>query len=49
MGDVIAHRGPDGEGQHADGPVGLGNRRLAIIDPTPAGDMPMASRRRPLL
>jgi asparagine synthase (glutamine-hydrolysing) len=43
MGDVIAHRGPDGEGQHADGPVGLVNRRLAIIDPTPAGAMPMAS------
>jgi asparagine synthase (glutamine-hydrolysing) len=43
MGDVIAHRGPDGEGQHADGPVGLVNRRLAIIDPTPAGAMPMVS------
>jgi asparagine synthase (glutamine-hydrolysing) len=43
MGDVIAHRGPDGEGQHADGPVGFVNRRLAIIDPTPAGAMPMAS------
>jgi asparagine synthase (glutamine-hydrolysing) len=44
MGDVIAHRGPDDEGQFADGPVGLANRRLAIIDPTPAGHMPMASR-----
>jgi asparagine synthase (glutamine-hydrolysing) len=43
MGDVIAHRGPDGEGVHADGPAGLVNRRLAIIDPTPAGAMPMAS------
>jgi asparagine synthase (glutamine-hydrolysing) len=43
MGDVIAHRGPDGEGQHTDGPVGLVNRRLAIIDPTPAGAMPMVS------
>src|SRR3954453_5836078 len=43
MGDVIAHRGPDGEGVHADGPVGLVTRRLAIIDPTPAGAMPMAS------
>jgi asparagine synthase (glutamine-hydrolysing) len=43
MGDVIAHRGPDGEGQHASGPVGLVNRRLAIIDPSPAGAMPMAS------
>ncbi len=43
MGDVIAHRGPDGEGHYTDGPVGLVNRRLAIIDPTPAGAMPMAS------
>jgi asparagine synthase (glutamine-hydrolysing) len=43
MSDVIAHRGPDGEGQYADGPVGLANRRLAIIDPQPSGDMPMVS------
>ena len=43
MSDVVAHRGPDGEGQFADGPVGLANRRLAIIDPHPEGDMPMAS------
>lgn len=43
MTDVVAHRGPDGEGQFADGPVGLANRRLAIIDPHPEGDMPMAS------
>jgi len=41
MSDVIAHRGPDGEGQYADGPVGLANRRLAIIDPRPEGDQPM--------
>jgi asparagine synthase (glutamine-hydrolysing) len=41
MTDVIAHRGPDGEGQYADGPVGLGNRRLAIIDPRPDGNQPM--------
>jgi asparagine synthase (glutamine-hydrolysing) len=43
MGDVIAHRGPDGEGQYVDGPVGLANRRLAIIDLRPEGDMPMTS------
>jgi len=41
MSDLIAHRGPDGEGQYADGPVGLANRRLAIIDPRPEGDQPM--------
>lgn len=32
MMDVIAHRGPDGEGKYLSGPVGLGHRRLAIID-----------------
>ena len=29
----LAHRGPDGEGQHFEAHVGLGMRRLAIIDP----------------
>jgi asparagine synthase (glutamine-hydrolysing) len=43
MGDVIAHRGPDDSGEFVDGPVGLANRRLAIIDPSPRGHMPMAS------
>ena len=43
MSDVIAHRGPDGEGQFAEGPVGLANRRLAIIDPVPESNMPMTS------
>jgi asparagine synthase (glutamine-hydrolysing) len=41
MGDVIAHRGPDGAGEWSDGPAGLVNRRLAVMDPTPRGDMPM--------
>ena len=43
MSKVIAHRGPDDEGHFVDGPVGLANRRLAIIDPSPAGHMPMVS------
>src|SRR5881296_2973299 len=30
--DVLRHRGPDGEGLWSEGPVGLGFRRLAIID-----------------
>ncbi len=43
MTDVIAHRGPDGDGFYTDGPVGLGHRRLAIIDLSPAGRQPMAN------
>jgi asparagine synthase (glutamine-hydrolysing) len=29
---VMAHRGPDDEGVYLDGPVGLGMRRLSIVD-----------------
>jgi asparagine synthase (glutamine-hydrolysing) len=43
MTDRIAHRGPDGDGHYTDGPVGLGHRRLAIIDLSPAGHQPMAN------
>jgi asparagine synthase (glutamine-hydrolysing) len=43
MTDIIAHRGPDGEGVFCDGPVGLGHRRLAIIDLTDAASQPMAT------
>jgi asparagine synthase (glutamine-hydrolysing) len=32
MCDVIAHRGPDDDGFYTDGPVGIGMRRLSIID-----------------
>ncbi len=43
MTDAIAHRGPDGEGQWIEGNVGLGHRRLAIIDLSPSGHQPMIS------
>jgi asparagine synthase (glutamine-hydrolysing) len=42
MRDVLRHRGPDGEGLHIAGPVGLGHRRLAIVD-VAGGQQPMAN------
>lgn len=38
---ILAHRGPDGEGLHLDGAVGLGHRRLSIVDLSAAGSQPM--------
>ncbi|MDR3639983.1 MAG: asparagine synthase (glutamine-hydrolyzing) [Humidesulfovibrio sp.] len=40
MTDVMATRGPDGEGQWLEGPAALGHRRLSIID-LAAGSQPM--------
>jgi len=42
MRDALRHRGPDGEGLFIEGPVGLGHRRLAIVD-LASGGQPMAN------
>lgn len=41
MTETLVHRGPDASGEYTDGPIGIGSRRLAIIDLTPAGHQPM--------
>lgn len=43
MTDAVAHRGPDGQGHWIEGNVGLGHRRLAIIDLSSAGHQPMVN------
>ena len=45
MTDALLHRGPDASGYHLDQTsnysIGLGHRRLSIIDLSPAGNQPM--------
>ena len=42
MAHALAHRGPDGEGIHIAGSVGLAHRRLSIVD-LAGGAQPMSS------
>jgi asparagine synthase (glutamine-hydrolysing) len=46
--DLVAHRGPDGRGVRVNGNVGLGHRRLAIIDLSKDGAQPMRHARYPI-
>ena len=43
MGRVTAHRGPDDEGMHTEGPCAIGMRRLSIID-LAGGYQPISSQ-----
>jgi asparagine synthase (glutamine-hydrolysing) len=42
MSETLVHRGPDSVGEHLDGPVALGARRLSIVD-LAHGDQPIPS------
>lgn len=44
MTDALTHRGPDKGGYYNEGGVGLGSRRLKIIDLTEASSQPMYSK-----
>ena len=40
--EKLVHRGPDADGYHVEGDIGLGQRRLSIID-LPGGGQPMSN------
>ena len=43
---ALLHRGPDDEGYYCGQSIGLGSRRLSIIDLSPAGRMPLFNETR---
>lgn len=46
---ALVHRGPDDQGLHVQGAAGFGFRRLAIVDPRPAGNQPHFSENRRIM
>lgn len=44
MSDALVHRGPDGEGLFIDDYIGLGHRRLSILDTSNKAAQPMQSK-----
>src|SRR3989304_1215341 len=48
MTSALSHRGPDGEGIAVSGEMGLGHRRLRIIDLSPRADQPLWNASRDL-
>ena len=43
MRDSLEHRGPDGKGLFIENNIGLGHRRLSILDVSAAGHQPFLS------
>lgn len=43
MSDIQAHRGPDDSGYYSDSSIGMGHKRLSIIDLSPSGHQPMSN------
>jgi asparagine synthase (glutamine-hydrolysing) len=44
MRDTMIHRGPDDAGYYINNNVGLGHRRLTVLDLSPAGKQPMSNK-----
>ena len=44
MTDAVKHRGPDGRGVYLAPGIGIGHRRLSILDPSSAGRQPMSAQ-----
>jgi asparagine synthase (glutamine-hydrolysing) len=49
MNRTLQHRGPDDEGYFVQGNVGIGHRRLSIIDVSPVGKQPIFNENRSIM